>query len=746
MKKIKRFFFLAFSLFFVVNYATAQFSVFATSNANSLVNQIVGSGVQVTNITLNCNILASGIFTANNTNLGLSSGIILSTAEVAEAQGPNDSPGGTLLGTEGCFNSAESFFDQDIINIEPLAKYDGCALEFDLKPACDLLKVNFVFASEEYPEYVSQGYNDAFGFLIWGPNPAGGNYNGRNLAVIPGSTTSVSIDNINTISNANYYVNNENGVDLEYDGFTIPITSSIAVSTCQTYHLKFIIADAGDCKYSSAVLIAKGGLMCEETQSPQTTVSSTQVTCGNNGSASVSVQNYTGNVTYYWQPTAQTTSSVNNLAAGTYTCTLGFMIPCPFTQTVNVTISDNNSFQLLTSAQNSYCNTPSGLATLNPIGGALPYGIPLWNTAPQQNSFSIDSLLPGIYTVTLSDASGCTLTSSITIGNTTPSINYNQSILQSTCGHANGSIIIDSISGGISPYSYYWSTTPILFNQALINVSAGSYSLTITDANNCTIYKTIQITNSDSILVDVSLTNESCDQLNGSIEVDVINGIPPYQWNWSNGVTNQSSIQQLNEGNYSFNVQDATGCSSGAQIIITNQNYYFTGETYTLPSEPKIDQPFELGIQLSAGWEVTQIAINNMILSNTDSVIQLLYNDIGYFESVFYIQNQYGCLDTISHRFEVNDFSTLYIPNTIVANKNSTNNIWKVYATLIKRIDVSVFNRWGETVFESNDLLNGWDGTFEGKICPEDTYVYLIKTEDLDGNQKQYSGHLYLIR
>jgi gliding motility-associated-like protein len=113
---------------------------------------------------------------------------------------------------------------------------------------------------------------------------------------------------------------------------------------------------------------------------------------------------------------------------------------------------------------------------------------------------------------------------------------------------------------------------------------------------------------------------------------------------------------------------------------------------------------------------------------------------------VFYIQNQVGCLDTIIHRFEVNDFSTLYIPNTLVANKTSGNNSWKAYGTLIKNIEVLVFNRWGEKVFETYELDKGWDGTFSGKPCQEDTYVYVIKTEDFDGNQKQFSGHIFLIR
>jgi len=730
---------------FIVGKSFAQFSVFASSNPNALVNQIVGSGVQVSNVTLNCNVLASGIFTSTGTNLGLNSGIILSTAEVVEAIGPNDSPGGTLLGNEGCFNSTESFFDNDIIGIETLAKYDGCVLEFDLKPACDVLKLKYVFASEEYPEYVTQGYNDAFGFFIWGPNPSGGNYTGTNIALLPGTNTPVSIDNVNSTTNANYYVNNQNGNYIEYDGFTTPFNSSIDVSTCSTYHLKFVIADAGDCRYSSAVLLSQGGLTCEASQSPQTSANVIPVTCGNNGSASLNVQNYNGNITYFWQPTGQTLSSISNLSPGTYTCTLGFLLPCPFTQTISVNVPDDNAFNISTTTQNSYCNTPSGIATVSGSGGTLPYTIPVWNTSPQQNTNTLDSLLPGIYTVSMSDAAGCNLTTTVTIGNTTPAIIFNDEIIQSTCGSSNGIIRIDSISGGVAPYNYYWNTTPIIFNQPL-NGPAGTYSLTVTDANNCLINRVFTLTNSDSLLANTIVSNESCNLQNGSIYVEIINGLPPFQWSWSNGSLNQDSITNLDEGQYTLNIQDASGCSFDEEIYLINTNYLFNGSPFTIPTQLKINETFQLGINVPNNWQVDQILINNELLFLNDSLIDMIVNEIGYYDVSFYVSNSFGCFDTIKYQFEINDELTLYIPNTFVPNKTAINNTWKVYGTLIKSISIAIYNRWGELMFESNDIEKGWDGAFSGKICPQDTYVYKISAEDFLGNQKQFSGHINLIR
>ena len=152
---------------------------------------------------------------------------------------------------------------------------------------------------------------------------------------IKGSTgTAVSIDNINPGANTQYYVNNNGGGTIQYDGFTSPLTASAAVVQCQTYHLKLAIADAGDCQYSSAVFLANKGITCPASQVPQLATTSTPLNCGNDGTATVNVTNGQGTISYNWQPGGQTTATATNLAAGTYTCTVGYTLPCPYTQTI----------------------------------------------------------------------------------------------------------------------------------------------------------------------------------------------------------------------------------------------------------------------------------------------------------------------------------------------------------------------------------------------------------------------------
>lgn len=725
----------------------AQLNVSATSNAGALVNSIVGSGVQVTNVTLNCNGSASGTFSSNNTNLGINSGIILATGAVTEAIGPNNSAGGSLFGNTGCFSSSESFFDPNLLGIEPEARYDGCALEFDVKPVCNTLNINYVFASEEYPEFVAAGYNDAFGFFVWGPNPGGGSYSGTNIARVPGTGIPVAIDNINGGSFSQYYVNNSGGSGVQYDGFTTPLVASINVTPCSIYHLKLAIADAGDCLYSSAVFLSHKGLTCSQSEVPQTTVSTTPISCGNDGTATATVTGYSNPITYNWQPGGQTTATATNLAPGTYTCTLGFSLPCPFTQTVTATLSGNNVLTLNTSSTNSYCNNPTGTASVSVSGGISPYSPPSWNTVPPQNTNNINSLLPGTYSVTVSDASGCSVTKAVVVGNTTPNILINDSIINSTCNSSNGDIFITSVSGGTQPYTYSWDTNPITTSQNLTNIIAGTYPLTITDIDGCSKTESFTINNIDSVLIEVETVNEYCFQRNGEVNVSVINGVLPYTWDWSHSSSlNHYSASGLSEGTYSFTVTDAAGCVSTGSATITNIRDYFSGEIYTRPAEPVVNVDFALGVTLPASWDITQIVLSDGSIRTNESEIILNYPEYGYYNSTFYLISENGCLDTVTYTIFIKDYMTIYVPNAFTPNRDVRNNVWYAYGTLVKEIQILIFNRWGEKIFESNDLEKGWDGTYKGKMCQEDIYIYKITAKDYFDEVKKLSGHINLFR
>lgn len=244
------------SVFFVLTYlfSFSQLSVTPNQTATNLANYLLGGGVTITNAQLTCPTGANGIFTnGSTTNLGINNGVVLSTGLVANIPNGNGTTASTNNGAPG------------IPAMAPLtgtsSNYDGCMLEFDINPHCSPLNIRYKFASEEYPEYVGGGYNDGFGFFISGPNPGGGTYNNFNLATVPGSSTPITIDNVNSSSNSAYYQTNS-GSTIVYDGMTTVLTGSANVTPCANYHLILAITDGGDAIYDSGVFLQQSGISC----------------------------------------------------------------------------------------------------------------------------------------------------------------------------------------------------------------------------------------------------------------------------------------------------------------------------------------------------------------------------------------------------------------------------------------------------------------------------------------------------
>ena len=227
--------------------ATAQLTVSNTLTPVQLVQTVLlGSGVQAFNITYTGDTVAIGSFNGTASNIGLAGGVLLTTGRIGSAPGPNDST------NAGC--SDNQLGDAQLDAISNATTHDACILEFDFIPIGDTVKFRYVFASEEYPEFVNLGYNDVFAFFISGPSIVGS----PNIALVPTTTTPVSIDNVNSTTNSSYYVNNTGGTTVQYDGFTVPIIAQSAVIPCDTYHIKIAIADAGDYIYDSGVFLEQG--------------------------------------------------------------------------------------------------------------------------------------------------------------------------------------------------------------------------------------------------------------------------------------------------------------------------------------------------------------------------------------------------------------------------------------------------------------------------------------------------------
>lgn len=230
-------------------------------------NVLLGQGVSASNITFNGQpgtILNEQIggFNGANCNIGINEGLILATGSINNAMGPNNSGSSSLGGGN------TGFGDPDLAVLsDPQSVNDAAILEFDFIPTGDSLKFDFVFASDEYLEFVN-GVNDIFGFFVSGPGIAGPYTNGAiNIALIPGTTDPVTINTVNDVVNPGFYNVNGDGSNapfngsstyVQYDGFTTVITARCMVTCGLTYHIKIALGDASDTVWDSAVFLKAG--------------------------------------------------------------------------------------------------------------------------------------------------------------------------------------------------------------------------------------------------------------------------------------------------------------------------------------------------------------------------------------------------------------------------------------------------------------------------------------------------------
>lgn len=227
--------------------------------ALELAQRLTGNNPSITisNATFNDANVSAGIFDdAAAEGFGISSGIILSSGNIADAPGPNDNDGiSTANGTPG---------DSDLDAIAGADTYDAAVLEFDFTTTNDQIAFQYVFASDEYNEFVGQ-FNDAFAFIV----------DGTNIALIPGASTPVSINNVNNTNNSAYYNSNDpsDGTPTpfltQYDGFTTVLTAQTTVTPGVTHHIKIAVADTSDTTHDSTIFLKAGSF----TDTPPASVS-----------------------------------------------------------------------------------------------------------------------------------------------------------------------------------------------------------------------------------------------------------------------------------------------------------------------------------------------------------------------------------------------------------------------------------------------------------------------------------------
>ncbi|MBN9484006.1 MAG: hypothetical protein BGO70_03220 [Bacteroidetes bacterium 43-93] len=320
------------------------------------------------------------------------------------------------------------------------------------------------------------------------------------------------------------------------------------------------ITDANSCTSTKNFIITEPTALSAST-------SQTNVSCngGSNGTASVVVSGGTPGYTYSWSPSGGTAATATGLAAGTYTVTITDANSCTMTKTF--TITEPTALSASTSQTNVSCNGGSnGTATVTVSGGTPGY---TYSWAPSGGiAATATGLVAGTYTVTVTDANACAITKNCTITEPTALAASTSQTNVSCNGGSNGTAGVN-VTGGTGPYNYSWSPSGGTAATAT-GLTAGSYTVTVTDGNTCILTKNFTITQPTALTASTSQTNISCNGgSNGAASVVVSGGTPGYAYSWSPSGGTAASATGLVAGSYTVTITDANTCQLTKNFTLT---------------------------------------------------------------------------------------------------------------------------------------------------------------------------------
>ena len=296
--------------------------------------------------------------------------------------------------------------------------------------------------------------------------------------------------------------------------------------------------------------------------------------------------------------TGATVDDISGLSAGTYTVTTLDANQCELIQDIVVGNNTGTLSIMGGSIVNENCGNSDGAIDLNVSGGSLPYTF-VWSNAA--TSEDISGLSAGTYDVTITDNAGCSIATSFAVSNNTGTLTASAVVSQETCGNGAGGVNI-TVAGGVAPYSYLWSNAST--TQDIVSLSAGTYSVTITDDVGCSLMSPVYNVNnspSDLTLLTVNMTNENCGDGAGAIDIQVINGTTPYTYLWSTAATTED-ISGLSAGNYSCTITDNVGCEvTTGNLTLFNQGGSLDVSTNTVTDEVCSDGTGAIDINVTGG-------------------------------------------------------------------------------------------------------------------------------------------------
>jgi gliding motility-associated-like protein len=520
-----------------------------------------------------------------------------------------------------------------------------------------------------------------------------------------------------------------------YSWNTTPVQTTATANNLGVGTYTATVTDANGCQDTAMVTIntINGPVITNSSQ--------TNVTCYglSNGSASITVSGGTAPYTYSWSPSGGNASLASGLSAGNYTVTVTDNVGCSATLTFNIT-QPNELIASIASITPADCGVSNGAATITVSGGTAPYA---YSWSPSGGSGpSASGLAAGSYVVTVTDQNGCQDTANVlitTIGG--PTINVITQNNVSCNGGNDGSITVNA-SGGTPPYTYSWSPTG--GNTATASgLTAGNYTVTVTDNTGCISTQTFTITQPQPILPNANTTAATCGSSNGTITINATGGTGPYTYLLTPGNFTSSSINNLQGGTYTVTITDANNCTYTGSITVP-----VTGSLNVdiSPSTTTIIQGDSIQLVVNTPSTYTYSWTPSLGLSCTSCPNPFASPNV---TTVYYVTvtDGSGCsgIDSILIVVDIK-CGELFFPTIFSPNNDGINDLQCVFGNCISSIEWAVYNRWGEKLFETKDPKACWDGTYKGKLVNTGVYVYKLKAILFNGEIVEQQGNITITR
>ncbi len=452
--------------------------------------------------------------------------------------------------------------------------------------------------------------------------------------------------------------------------------------------------------------------------------------------------------TYTWSNGAMT-STISNLCTGDYNVTITDADGCENTAQITINGSSVFMFTGIASTPVSCFGGDDGTATASATGGVPPYTYTWSNGAMTE---TISNLTAGIYTLIITDASGCSLPPiNITVVEPLTAVSVSTEATDPTCNGLSDGFATALPEGGTPSYGYQWSDGST--TQTAFGLSAGAYTLTVTDANGCIATASTTLIDPPPILADLSTEDVVCfGDETGTITIEnASGGMSPYTYSLDGeNYILSNFFGGLAASAYSVYVQDAEGCVGVFDTLIMQ------------PPELLVDLGVDITIELSDSTQLFAQSNSSDLLSYmwspTDGLNCMdcpnpIVNIIDTETYTVMITDEDGCTATDDITVNVDKTRNVFIPNVFSPNNDGTNDVFMIYGGkgVVGVLELKIYDRWGELIFENSnfntdDPTMGWDGSFRGQTMNPAVFVYHTEIEFFDGVVIPYAGDITLVK